>query len=77
MSQFQHEIFKTLKTKKPWVTNPGPLSVRLAGGIRTRDDAVVNDVLYPLSYSETQAQGKLVTNSDVEEFLLLWITEFR
>ena len=51
--------------------------MRLAGGIRTRDDAVVNDVLYPLSYSETQAEGKLVTNSEVEEFLMLWMTEFR
>ncbi len=32
--------------------------MRLAGGIRTHDYALVNGALYPLSYSETQAEGK-------------------
>jgi hypothetical protein len=35
---------------------PGLLRCGLAGGIRTHDRAVVIDVLYPLSYSETRVE---------------------
>ena len=34
---------------------------------------LVIEALYPLSYSETRAEGKCVTHSWLEEFFFLWM----
>ena len=48
----------TDKKSSPARRTAGPLDVRTADGIRTRNRSLVKKVLYPLSYSSTQREGK-------------------